>query len=71
MISALFAAAMILAQVAPAAEGAPAAAPPGSSTVSPLTVTPEKPISKRHEVDPTRVVCHDEAPIGSRFAKRE
>jgi len=72
MISALFAAATILAQAAPAAESAPAAAaaPPASSTVSPLTVTPEKPISKRHEVDPTRVVCHDEIPIGSRFPKK-
>jgi hypothetical protein len=71
MISALFVAAAILVQAAATAESAPAAAaPPASATVSLLTVTPEKPISKRREVDPTQMVCHDELPIGSHFPKK-
>jgi hypothetical protein len=69
MISALFAVSVILMQAAPSASPA-SPAPPASTTVSPLTVRPEVPITKRHEVDPKAVVCHDELPIGSRFAKK-
>jgi len=73
MFSALIAAATILMQAAPAADPAPVASVAPASpekTVSPVTVTPTPSISKRREVDPTLVVCHDELPIGSRFAKK-
>src|SRR3954454_12526443 len=69
MISVLFAAAILM-QGAPAASPAPAASTAPASpdkTVSPLTVSPTPSISKRHEVDPTAVVCTSELPIGSRF----
>lgn len=77
MIVAQMAALFVLAQ-APAAgavDAAPVpaasvAAPPAAKTVSPVTVTPTKPISKRREADPNAVTCHDELPPGTRFAIR-
>ncbi len=55
-------AAIFLDQAAPAV-GAPAA----STTVSPLIVQGQKPISKRHEVNLEEMTCHDELPSGTRF----
>ena len=71
MIRALFIVSAILMQASPSANSTPAtAAAPASATVSPLTVTGQTPISKRRDVDPSAVVCHDEIPIGSRFPKK-
>jgi hypothetical protein len=50
----------------PAPAPAPAP-PPGGSEVSGVTVTAQKPISKRREVDLDEVTCHDELPPGTRF----
>jgi hypothetical protein len=73
MIGAILTAAVVMAQATPAAT-LPATAPvtPGPSaaaatTVSPLTVTPQIPVSKRRDVDLREVVCRDELPVGSRF----
>jgi hypothetical protein len=66
MLSALIAAALLM-QAAPAAAPAAAAATPGGNTVSPLTVTPGAPISKKRDVDLQQVICTSELPIGSRF----
>jgi hypothetical protein len=80
MLSAQIAALFILGQAglaaapdatpAPPASAAPAAQASANKTVSPVTVTRQKPISKRREVDPNEVICHDELPPGSRFATR-
>ena len=74
MIAAMFAAAMVLlAQGAPASapDTAPSPAPPGSKSpnkVSGVTVQGEKP--KKNAPDPTEVVCHKEAVLGSLFPKQ-
>ncbi|WP_394764356.1 hypothetical protein [Phenylobacterium sp.] len=69
MIAVVFAAAVVLAQAAPAA--APNASAPPASTphgVSGVTVTGDKP--KKRVVDPTEVICHKEAVLGSLFPKQ-
>jgi hypothetical protein len=68
MFGAPLIAAMFLAQAAPeAAAAAPAAQPAASTTVSPVEVQGQKPISKRHEVNLAEITCHDELPPGTRF----
>jgi hypothetical protein len=69
MISALFAAAALFMQVTPAAVQAPAAAaPPGSSAVSPVTVNGKK--AAAADLSQSEVICHSEAVIGSLFPKK-
>jgi hypothetical protein len=68
MLSALIAAAVLMQAAPAAAPSTPAAAPtPGGNTVSPVTVSPDKPVSKKREADLQQVVCTSELPIGSRF----
>ena len=74
MISAVFAAAALLMQAAPAADpaaapgAAPAPAASGSHSVSPLTVTGKKQVEA--DKDPNETICHSENVIGSRFPKK-
>ena len=74
MIAVVFAAAVVLAQAAPAAapnaSAPPASTPPASTPhgVSGVTVTGDKP--KKRVVDPTEVICHKEAVLGSLFPKQ-
>jgi hypothetical protein len=70
MISAVFAAAVLFMQAAPAAtpSAPPAAAPAGSGSVSPVTVTSKKPAAV--DLDPNQEVCHSEPVIGSLFPKK-
>ncbi len=75
MIGAPIIAAILLAQAAPeaapeTAPTAPAAQPPASSTVSPVEVQGQKPVSRRREVNLDEVTCHDELPPGTRFKIR-
>lgn len=68
MIAVMFAAAVVLAQAAPAATpsaAAPASAPHG---VSGVTVTGEA--TKKRVVDPKEVICHKEPVLGSLFPKQ-
>ena len=72
MISVIFAAAIVLAQAAPAADSsaAPSAAPPAAKSpnnVAGVTVQGEK--AKKNAPDPKEVVCHKEAVLGSLFPK--
>jgi len=72
MIAAIFAAAIVLAQAAPAADSTagPSAAPPAAkapNSVSGVTVKGEKP--KKSAPDPKEVVCHKEPVLGSLFPK--
>ena len=71
MIGAPIIAAMVLAQAAPEAAAttpsAQAAPPSASSTVSPVEVQGQKAISRRREVNPYELTCHDELPPGTRF----
>jgi hypothetical protein len=70
MISAMFAASVLLLQAAPAASTAPAPAlgPAGSSAVSPVTVTSKK--QQAADLNPNETICHSEAVIGSLFPKK-
>jgi hypothetical protein len=69
MISAVFAAAMLFMQAAPAATTtAPAAAPTASNSVAPLTVTSRK--QQSGDLDPNQVTCHSEPVLGSLFPKK-
>ena len=77
MIAAQIAAMIVLTQAGPVAASDATPAPPESAapassdkTVSPVTVSPDKSISKRREVDPNAVTCHNELPPGTRFAIR-
>jgi hypothetical protein len=72
MVGAQIAAMMLLAQAAVAPAAAPdstvqRAAATSDKTVSEVTVEAQKSISKRREVDPNQVSCHDELPPGTRF----
>jgi hypothetical protein len=72
MVSAIFVAAALFMQAAPAAGATPAAdpaaAPAGSSAVSPLTVTGKK--AAAVDLSQSEVVCHSEAVIGSLFPRK-
>jgi len=73
MIAIVFAAAVVMAQAAPAADAAngPSAAPPAAKTpkdLSGVTVQGES-LKKRAPPDPKEVVCHKETVIGSMFPK--
>ncbi len=74
MVGVSIIAAMLLAQAAPeaapATPAAPGAQPSASSTVSPVEVQGQKAISKRREVDPYEITCHEELPPGTRFKIR-
>ncbi|HEX3365500.1 hypothetical protein [Phenylobacterium sp.] len=66
MIGAVFAAAVLLMQAAPAtAPPAPSATPAASASVSPLTVTGRK--QQSGDLDPNQVLCHSEPKLGSLF----
>jgi hypothetical protein len=71
MISAVFAAAMLFMQAAPAATAlgpASSAAPTASNSVAPLTVTSRK--QQSGDLDPNQVTCHSEPVLGSLFPKK-
>jgi hypothetical protein len=70
MFAAVFAFAVVLAQAAPEAAPAPAPTPSAAPAktgkdLSGVTVTGQK--KARDDVDPKEVICHSEAPLGSRF----